>query len=43
LNAGAGLTFQVTPHSEMYLEAIYHWMDTPSSAAFVPVTVGFRW
>jgi opacity protein-like surface antigen len=43
LNAGAGLTFQVTPHSEMYLEAVYHWMDTPSSASFVPVTLGFRW
>ena len=43
LNAGAGLTFQITPSSEMYLEAVYHWVDTPSAAAFVPVSLGFRW
>ncbi|HEX5043494.1 MAG TPA: hypothetical protein VFV75_11345 [Candidatus Polarisedimenticolaceae bacterium] len=43
LNAGAGLTFQVSPNAEMYLEAVWHWLDTPKSGQFVPVSLGFRW
>ena len=42
-NAGAGITFQAGANSEIYLEAVYHWLDTPNSGAFVPVSFGVRW
>ena len=43
LNAGAGFTFQAGASSEIYLEAVYHWLDTPNSGTYVPVTLGVRW
>lgn len=43
LNAGAGITFKTGPSAEIYVEAIYHWVDTKNGAEFIPVTVGVRW
>jgi hypothetical protein len=43
LNAGAGVTFELSSGAELYLEAVYHWVDTKNSAQFVPVTFGIRW
>ena len=43
LNAGAGLTFKVGAESEMYLEAVYHWIDTENGSEIVPVSLGVRW
>lgn len=43
LNAGAGVTFQMRSGAEIYLEALYHWVDTEGSAEYVPITIGVRW
>jgi hypothetical protein len=42
-NAGAAITFKLNSGAELYLEAIYHWVDTENSAEFVPIQLGFRW
>jgi hypothetical protein len=42
LNAGVGVTFQLRGGSEFYLEGVYHWIDSPNDAAFIPVTLGWR-
>jgi hypothetical protein len=41
-NAGIGVTFK-TGTGEVYLEGIYHWVDTTNEATFIPVTLGYRW
>ena len=43
LNAGGGVTFELSSGAELYLEATYHWVDTENSASWVPVTFGIRW
>jgi len=43
LNLGAGMTFKAGSRTEIYLEAVYHWIDTQESAQFVPISVGVRW
>jgi hypothetical protein len=43
LNAGAGVTFELSSGAELYLEAVYHWVDTKEGAEFLPVTLGIRW
>jgi len=42
-NAGVGVTFKLGSGNELYIESIYHWIDTENSAEFVPVTIGVRW
>jgi opacity protein-like surface antigen len=42
LNAGVGITFQ-TSSGQIYLEAVYHWVDTENTAQFVPIQIGYRW
>ncbi len=42
-NAGFGVTFHLQSGSEVYLEGVYHWVETDQGAEFVPVSVGFRW
>lgn len=42
--AGAGIVIPVgSGLQELYVEALYRWMDTDNAAEWVPVTVGFRW
>lgn len=42
--AGVGLVIPVgSGLQELYVEALYRWMDTKNAAEFVPITVGFRW
>jgi hypothetical protein len=43
LNAGAGITFRLGNGSQLYLESIYHWLDTENSAEYLPLTLGVRW
>jgi hypothetical protein len=43
LNAGAGITFELDSGSELYIEAIYHWVQTEQVAELIPVTFGIRW
>jgi len=42
-NAGLGVTFHLQSGAEIYLEAVYHWIQSDNSAEFMPVSVGFRW
>ena len=42
-NAGAGITFELDSGSELYIEAIYHWVQTEQVAELIPVTFGIRW
>ncbi len=43
-NAGVGLTFPMGGgDQQLYVEAIYRWIETTNSAEIVPITIGFRW
>jgi hypothetical protein len=41
-HAGAGITFK-TGNGEIYLEGIYHWLDTDNDAQYIPISLGYRW
>jgi hypothetical protein len=43
LNGGAGITFRTSGNTEIYLEAIYHWIDTKKGSEFIPISLGVRW
>lgn len=43
LNAGVGVTFELSSGAELYLEAVYHWIDTEKGAEYIPVSLGIRW
>ncbi len=43
LNAGIGMTIKISERSELYLETVYHWIDTKNGAEILPVSLGFRW
>ena len=40
-NSSIGMTFPVGT-GEMYVEARYHYMDTPEATEFIPVLIGYR-
>lgn len=42
-NFGAAAAFRLANDSVVYLEAKYHWVNTPSASRFMPINVGFRW
>ena len=41
-NFGIGTTFRVGYSTELYLEARYHWVDTPKATEFLPIVLGVR-
>ncbi len=41
-NLGIGTTFKVGYSTELYLEARYHWVDTPEATEFIPIAFGIR-
>ncbi len=43
LNAGAGVTFAAGSTTELYLEAVYHWIDTKHRSEVIPISLGVRW
>ena len=42
-NLGAAITFELENDSVIYLEAKYHWVDTQTTAKFMPISIGYRW
>ncbi len=41
---GAGLTLPMGGGSqELYIQALYRWVETENTVEFIPITVGFRW
>jgi len=41
-NAALGITLPVG-EGDLYFEARYHYMDTPTATEFLPITIGYRW
>ena len=40
-NVGVGITFPVG-NGEMYVEARYHYIDTPKATEYIPILIGYR-
>jgi hypothetical protein len=43
LNAGLGITFRTGGNTEIYLESVYHWIQSDKSVNIVPISLGVRW